>query len=71
MDVVKNADQAQEWIAALPGVSRETLYLLPRGENALTDLEIARRAWHGSFHVEQSQTDPRAGIVVATGVRPR
>ena len=25
MDVVKNADQAQEWIAALPGVSRETL----------------------------------------------
>lgn len=57
------------WTRAV--VSRETLYLLPRGENALTDLEIARRAWHGSFHVEQSQTDPRAGIVVATGVRPR
>lgn len=54
-----------------PIVSRETLYLLPRGENAVSDLDIARRAWHGVFHVEQSLTDPTAGIVVAKAVRPR
>lgn len=52
-------------------VSRGTTYLLPRGENAVSDLEIARRAWHGTFHVEQSLTDPAAGIIVASDVRPR
>lgn len=52
-------------------VSRETLLLLPRGANAVSDLAIVRRAWHGVFHVEPSITDPAAGIVVAKEVRPR
>lgn len=52
-------------------VSRETLFLLPRGENAVSDVAIAERAWHGEFHVEQSITNPDAGIVVAHGVRPQ
>lgn len=52
-------------------VSRETEYLLPRGANAASDLESAMKAWQGQFHVEQSLTDPNAGIVVATNVRRR
>lgn len=52
-------------------VSRETLFLLPRGENAQRDLDIVGRAWHGRFHVEQSITDAAAGILVAQGVTAR
>ena len=52
-------------------VSRETLFLLPRGENAVSELDVVRRAWQGEFHVEQSVTDPSAGIVVAKRVRSR
>lgn len=52
-------------------VSRETRYLLPRGRTAIEELENARRAWHGAFHVEQSLTNPDSGIIVATGVRRR
>lgn len=52
-------------------VSRETTYLLPRGRSAHTDLEIAARAWHGVFHVEQSITDPTSGIVIARRVARR
>lgn len=57
------------WTEAV--VSRETLFLLPRGENAGSDLEVAQHAWQGVFHVEQSLTDPNAGIVVAKEVRRR
>lgn len=56
------------WTAGV--VSRETIFLLPRGQNAVSELELAQRAWQGSFHVEQSITNPTAGIVVAHGVRP-
>lgn len=52
-------------------VSRETLFLLPRGENAASDLEVAQHTWQGTFHVKQSLTDPNAGIVVAQEVRRR
>lgn len=51
-------------------VSRETQFVLPRGENTVSDLELVQRAWQGEFHVKQSLTDPAAGIVVATRVRP-
>jgi 16S rRNA (guanine527-N7)-methyltransferase len=48
-----------------------TVWLLPKGRNAHSEVEAARLNWQGSFHVEPSITQPDSGIVVATGVRPR
>lgn len=66
---VSSIDDIFAWTRRI--VSRETQYLLQRGQNAVSDLEMARRAWQGSFHVEQSLTDPAAGIVMATEVRAK
>ncbi|HEU4959075.1 MAG TPA: RsmG family class I SAM-dependent methyltransferase [Sphingomonas sp.] len=58
--------------AAATGVSdRGTLWLLPKGRSAREEVEAARKTWHGSFHVEQSITDPESRIVVASDVRRR
>lgn len=57
---------------AAAGVSdRDTLWLLPKGRSAREEVEAARKTWHGSFHVEQSITDPDSHIVVATDIRRR
>lgn len=48
-----------------------TTFLLPKGATAQAELENVQQTWHGMFHVEQSITDPDAGIIVATQVRPR
>jgi 16S rRNA (guanine527-N7)-methyltransferase len=48
-----------------------TVWLLPKGRNAHSEVEAARANWQGSFHVEPSITQPDSGIVVAQGVRPR
>ena len=48
-----------------------TVWVLPKGRNAQSEVEEARRNWHGSFHVEPSITAPDSLIVVAKGVRPR
>jgi 16S rRNA (guanine527-N7)-methyltransferase len=50
---------------------RDTLWLLPKGRSAREEVAVARKTWHGSFHVEQSITDPASYIVVATDVRRR
>lgn len=50
---------------------RETLWVLPKGRSAREEVAAARKTWHGSFHVEQSITDPDSYIVVATDVRRR
>lgn len=50
---------------------RDTLWLLPKGRGAREEVAGARKTWHGSFHVEQSITDPASYIVIATGVRRR
>lgn len=50
---------------------RDTLWLLPKGRSAREEVEAARKTWHGSFHVEQSITDPASYIVIATDVRRR
>ncbi|WP_184015865.1 16S rRNA (guanine(527)-N(7))-methyltransferase RsmG [Sphingobium boeckii] len=47
----------------------ETLWLLPKGRSAQSELADARKTWQGAFHVEQSVTDPEAAIIVARGVR--
>ena len=48
-----------------------TLYLLPKGQSATTEMNEARRRFAGLFHVERSITDPASGIVVAHNVKER
>lgn len=48
-----------------------TTYLLPRGRTGQDEIVKARAGWHGTFHVEQSITDPASTILIATGVRAR
>lgn len=48
-----------------------TVWVLPKGRNAKTELADAQRSWQGAFHVERSVTDAESQIVVATGVRAR
>lgn len=48
-----------------------TVWLLPKGRSAHSEVEAARGAWQGTFHVEPSITQPDSGIVVAREVRRR
>lgn len=48
-----------------------TVWLLPKGRNAQSEVAAAQATWQGVFHVEPSITQPDSGIVVARGVRPR
>ena len=48
--------------------TKKTVWILPKGRSARTELAEAQRAWQGTFHVEQSVTDPDSMIVVASGV---
>lgn len=48
-----------------------TIWILPKGRTAATELVEAQKTWHGVFHVEHSLSDEEARIIVATGVRPR
>jgi len=41
----------------------ETLWLLPKGAKAQHELETLAAGWNHVFHVEQSLTDPSAGII--------
>ncbi|UUL81927.1 16S rRNA (guanine(527)-N(7))-methyltransferase RsmG [Sphingomonas qomolangmaensis] len=50
---------------------KQTLWLLPKGRSAQSELESAQHRWHGLFHVEQSVTAADSQIVVATGVMLR
>ena len=48
-----------------------TIWVLPKGQSAERELDEARQAWQGVFHVERSLTDDDARIIVARDVRPR
>ena len=50
---------------------RGTVWALPKGKNAQSELAEAQRAWQGAFHVEQSVTDAGSFIVVGVGVRAK
>ena len=50
---------------------QETIWLLPKGQLAQSEVDEARKAWQGSFHVERSITHPDSQIVIARGVSPR
>lgn len=43
----------------------DTIWLLPKGRSAQQEL-VDLRKWRHVFHVEQSLTDPQAGIIVGT-----
>lgn len=43
--------------------TKDTLYLLPKGRSAQQEL-MELRGWNHLFHVEQSLTDPEAGVLV-------
>lgn len=45
-----------------------TTWLLPKGRSAAMELQQESEAVRRMFHVEQSITDPEAGILVGTGV---
>ena len=47
----------------------KSIWLLPKGRNAQTELEALDSSWQGDFRLEPSVTDPEARIIVATGVR--
>ena len=51
--------------------TRNTVWTLPKGRSAHSELADAGRAWQGAFHVEHSVTDDDSAIIVATGVRKR
>lgn len=48
-----------------------TQWVLPKGRSAHAELDHVRQTWQGVFRIEASVTDPEAGVVVATNVRPR
>jgi len=41
-----------------------TVWLLPKGAGAQHELDVLPESWRHVFHVEQSLTDPNAGIIV-------
>lgn len=47
-----------------------TIWLLPKGKNAVNELSALPRACQNMFHVEHSLTDPEARILVGNGVPP-
>jgi 16S rRNA (guanine527-N7)-methyltransferase len=46
-----------------------TVWILPKGRKAKSELDAARSSWQGDFRIEPSLTDADADIVVATRVR--
>ena len=49
--------------------TKNTVWVLPKGRSAQSELAEARKAWQGVFHLEPSVTGADSQIVVATGVR--
>jgi 16S rRNA (guanine527-N7)-methyltransferase len=49
----------------------KTLWILPKGRNAQSELEALDPSWQGSFRLEPSLTDADAAIIVAEAVRQK
>ena len=61
-------------LANLLGISQhlstdKTMWVLPKGKSAQSELDEARQAWQGEFRLEPSATSGEAAILVAAGVR--
>ena len=46
-----------------------SVWILPKGRNAQSELEAIRPSWQGEFRLEPSLTDEDARIIVARGVK--
>ncbi len=46
-----------------------SVWILPKGRNAQSELEAVRPSWQGDFRLEPSLTDEDARIIVARGVK--
>lgn len=64
------APLAKLFASALHLSDKNSLWVLPKGRNAQNELEAARPAWQGMFHVEPSVTDAESAIIVAQAVMP-
>jgi 16S rRNA (guanine527-N7)-methyltransferase len=51
--------------------NKATTWILPKGKSAHEEVALAKRAWHGTFHVEHSLTDPMSLIVIASRIARR
>jgi 16S rRNA (guanine527-N7)-methyltransferase len=51
--------------------TKKTVWALPKGRGAQSELADALRTWQGVFHVKRSVTDPESYILVGTGVRAK
>jgi 16S rRNA (guanine527-N7)-methyltransferase len=51
--------------------TQKSLWLLPKGRNAESELAALGPSWQGDFRLEPSVTDPEAQIIVAEGVQRR
>lgn len=54
---------------SLPFAHSGTVWILPKGRGAKSELDAARASWQGDFRIAPSATDPEAGIIVARRVR--
>lgn len=50
---------------------QDTLWVLPKGRSAQSEVAEARRTWHGRFDLMPSVTDPDARIVLIRRAAPR
>jgi 16S rRNA (guanine527-N7)-methyltransferase len=51
--------------------TEKSLWVLPKGRSAESELEAVRASWQGEFRLEPSLTDADARIILASGVKPR
>jgi 16S rRNA (guanine527-N7)-methyltransferase len=51
--------------------TNETMWILPKGKNAIKELEQARDTWQGVFTLIPSQTSAEGGLIIARQVRPK
>ncbi|WCT73274.1 16S rRNA (guanine(527)-N(7))-methyltransferase RsmG [Sphingomonas naphthae] len=66
---VATLDKLFEWCGAIAEPS--TVWLLPKGRTAASELESVKATWQGDFRLVRSVTDAEAAIVVARNVRRR
>lgn len=49
----------------------DTVWLLPKGRSAASELEAVTGSWQGDFRIVPSMTDPDAAIIAASQVQPK
>jgi 16S rRNA (guanine527-N7)-methyltransferase len=51
--------------------TKNTVWVLPKGRGAQSELAQAQRSWHCDVRSEPSRTDPDSTILVLSGVKPK